>query len=138
MSSMEMFADHPTDGHRVSDLENLFKNDPTTFGHFDPNESTAEMAHTNGARIKPVQGYAQAPQPQNGQGAPQNGQYPQQYNGPPPSQQNGQPQQYGAPPQQPQQYGGPPQQPQQSQQYGAPPQQYGAPVPTQLPATPSP
>jgi predicted Zn-dependent protease len=90
MSSMEMFADHPTDGHRVSDLENLFKSDPATFGHFDPNESTAELSRTTGARIKPVQGYAQPP---------------------------GRPQQNGVPPQQPQKYGAPPQQP---QQYGAP------------------
>jgi predicted Zn-dependent protease len=139
MSSMEMFSDHPTDGHRVADLENLFKSDPATFGHFDPNESTAEMSHATGGRITPVQGYAHAPsRPQIGQSAAPNAQYPQQYNAPPP-QQNGQPQQYGAPPQQ---YGGPPQQPQQygapPQQYGAPPQQYGAPVPTQPPATPSP
>jgi predicted Zn-dependent protease len=142
MSSMEMFADHPTDGHRVSDLETLFKSDPTTFGRFDPNESTAEMSHTSGARIKPVQGYAQAPGQQSA--SPQSALQPQQYGAPPqqqpqqygaPPQQ--QPQQYGAPPQQqPQQYGAPPQQ--QPQQYGPPPQQYGAPVPTQPPATPSP
>jgi predicted Zn-dependent protease len=86
-SSMEMFSDHPTDGHRVADLQNLFKSDPATFGHFDPNESTAEVSHTSGARIKPVQGYAQAPvQPQNGQAVPP--QQPQQYGAPP---------QYGAP-----------------------------------------
>jgi beta-barrel assembly-enhancing protease len=120
MSSMEMFADHPTDGHRVSDLETLFKSDPTTFGRFDPNESTAEMTHATGARIKPVQGYAQAPGQQSA--SPQGAQSPQQYGAPPQQQ----PQQYGAPPQQ------------QPQQYGAPPQQYGAPVPTQPPATPSP
>jgi hypothetical protein len=148
MSSMEMFADHPTDGHRISDLENVFKSDPATFGHFDPNESTAEVPHTTGVRIKPVQGYAHAPvQPQQ-YGAPP--QQPQQYGAPPQQpQQYGappqQPQQYGAPPQQPQPYGAPPQQPQQygappqqPQPYGAPPQQYGAPVPTQPPATPSP
>jgi beta-barrel assembly-enhancing protease len=166
MSSMEMFADHPTDGHRVADLENLFKSDPTTFGRFDPNESTAEMSHASGARIKPVQGYAQAPGQQSA--SPQDAQPPQQYGapqqpqqyGPPPQQQpqqygpppQQQPQQYGPPPQQqPQQYGPPPQQQpqqygpppqQQPQQYGPPPQQepqqYGAPVPTQPPATPSP
>jgi predicted Zn-dependent protease len=161
MSSMEMFADHPTDGHRVSDLENLFKSDPATFARFDPNESTAEMSHTSGARIKPVQGYAQAPgqqsaSPQSAQSPQQHGAPPQKYGAPPqqqpqqygaPPQQ--QPQQYGAPPQQrPQQYGAPPQQ--QPQQYGAPPQQqpqqYGAPpqqqpqqygAPPQPPAAPS-
>ncbi|HEY1428270.1 MAG TPA: M48 family metalloprotease [Candidatus Tumulicola sp.] len=142
MSSMEMFADHPTDGHRVADLENLFKSDPTTFGKFDPNESTAEVQPKVTGRIKPVQGYAV---PSNGQqNVPQQyGGPPQQYNGPQQQQQQQQygapPQQYGAPPQQygapPQQYGAPP------QQYGAPPQQYGAPpapVPTQPPGTPSP
>jgi predicted Zn-dependent protease len=160
MSSMEMFADHPTDSHRVEDLQNLFKSDPSTFGQFDPNESTAEIAHTTGARIKPVQGYAspgQVSAPQSGQPATQNTQYPQQYGAPPqqygapPQQYGAPPQQYGAPPQQqPGQYGAPPQQqpnqygapPQQygapPQQYGAPPQQYLAPVPTQPPATPSP
>ncbi|HEY3675921.1 MAG TPA: M48 family metalloprotease [Candidatus Tumulicola sp.] len=175
MSSMEMFADHPTDGHRVADLESLFKSDPATFGRFDANESTAEMSHTSGARIKPVQGYAQDPgqqsaRPQSAQqqqyGTPPSAQQPQQYGTPPngqqPQQYGAPPQQYGAPPnaQQPQQYGAPPQQygappnaqyPQQygapPQQYGAPPnaqypqqypQQYGAPIATQPPATPSP
>ncbi len=56
MSSMEMFSDHPTDGHRVADLQNLFKSDPATFGHFDPNESTAEMPHATGAELRRCKG----------------------------------------------------------------------------------
>ena len=37
--SMEMLSDHPRDDHRVSDLENLFKSDPTTFARFSPDEA---------------------------------------------------------------------------------------------------
>jgi beta-barrel assembly-enhancing protease len=135
-SSMEMFADHPRDDHRVSDLQNLFHGDPATFGYFDPNESTAEKP-MSGGRLQPAQGLAHPPgQPAAPQ---QNGQPPQQYGAPPQQpQQNGQPpQQYGPPPQQPQQNGQPPpQNGQPPQQYGPPPQQYGQPVPTQPPATP--
>lgn len=36
--SMEMLSDHPRDDHRISDLENLFKSDPATFGKFADDE----------------------------------------------------------------------------------------------------
>lgn len=37
---LEMLSDHPRDDHRVSDLENEFRNDPATFGRFNPNSSS--------------------------------------------------------------------------------------------------
>jgi predicted Zn-dependent protease len=39
---LEMLSDHPRDDHRVTDLENLFANDPETFRHFSSNEATAK------------------------------------------------------------------------------------------------
>ncbi len=37
---MEMLSDHPADNHRVADLENEFRNDPSTFGRFNSNPSS--------------------------------------------------------------------------------------------------
>lgn len=37
---MEMLSDHPTDSHRMSDLENEFRSDPATFGRFNSNPSS--------------------------------------------------------------------------------------------------
>lgn len=37
---LEMLSDHPNDNHRISDLENEFRNNPSTFGHFNPNPSS--------------------------------------------------------------------------------------------------
>ena len=38
---MEALSDHPSDNHRIEDLENEFRNDPATFGRFNPNVSSA-------------------------------------------------------------------------------------------------
>lgn len=38
---LEMLSDHPRDDHRVSDLQNEFRNDPGTFGRFSSNPDTA-------------------------------------------------------------------------------------------------
>lgn len=37
---LEALSDHPRDDHRVTDLENEFRNDPATFGRFNPNSSS--------------------------------------------------------------------------------------------------
>ncbi|HET9029132.1 MAG TPA: M48 family metallopeptidase [Candidatus Aquilonibacter sp.] len=37
---LEMLSDHPRDDHRVSDLENEFRNDPSVFGRFNPNPAS--------------------------------------------------------------------------------------------------
>ncbi len=37
---MEMLSDHPDDNHRITDLENEFRADPSTFGRFNPNPSS--------------------------------------------------------------------------------------------------
>ncbi len=37
---IEMLSDHPSDTHRVTDLENEFRNDPATFGRFNPNPAS--------------------------------------------------------------------------------------------------
>jgi len=39
--SMEALSDHPTDQHRIDDLERLFRNNPGTFGRFDGNMNAA-------------------------------------------------------------------------------------------------
>jgi beta-barrel assembly-enhancing protease len=89
-SHPEWLADHPTDNHRIADLEKLFNEDPATFGKFvnDPKTATA-LPHVEAQQqYAPQQGYPQQYPPQG---------YPQQY---PPQ---GYPQQY--PPQgYPQQY----------------------------------
>jgi predicted Zn-dependent protease len=38
---LEMLSDHPRDDHRVSDLENEFRDDPATFGRFSSDPKTA-------------------------------------------------------------------------------------------------
>jgi predicted Zn-dependent protease len=38
---MEMLADHPTDQHRIADLENHFRRNPALFGRFSPDIATA-------------------------------------------------------------------------------------------------
>jgi predicted Zn-dependent protease len=38
---LEALSDHPSDNHRVADLENEFRSDPATFGRFNPNVSSA-------------------------------------------------------------------------------------------------
>src|SRR5690242_6307753 len=37
---LEMLSDHPRDDHRVTDLENEFRNDPKTFGRFNSSPSS--------------------------------------------------------------------------------------------------
>jgi predicted Zn-dependent protease len=39
--SMEMLSDHPTDQHRIDDLQRLFKKDAATFGRFNGDMSAA-------------------------------------------------------------------------------------------------
>ena len=39
--SMEMLSDHPTDNHRIADLENEFRTNPTLFGKFSSDIATA-------------------------------------------------------------------------------------------------
>jgi predicted Zn-dependent protease len=98
----EWLADHPTDDHRIADLEKLFAEDPATFGKFvnDPKTATALPQIETQQQFAPRQGYPQQSYPQ----------YPQQ--GYPQSPQQGYPQspQQGYP-QSPQQ--GYPQYPQQ-------------------------
>ena len=38
---LEMLSDHPRDDHRVSDLQNEFRDDPSTFARFSSNQATA-------------------------------------------------------------------------------------------------
>jgi predicted Zn-dependent protease len=88
----EFLSDHPRDDHRVSDLENLFKNDPATFGRFSADPSTSTPI-----KMPAQQGQGYPPQP--GQGYPPQGLPPQ--DGPPRQglpPQDGPPQQ-GLPPQ---------------------------------------
>ncbi|HEY5426065.1 MAG TPA: M48 family metalloprotease [Candidatus Tumulicola sp.] len=112
----EMLSDHPRDDHRVSDLENLFRSDPTTFGRFSDNASKSEplVTPTLPQQEYPPQGYP--PQGYPPQGSPQQGYPPQ---GSPPQ---GSPQQ-GYPPQGSPQQGYPPQG---SPQQGYPPQAAGS------------
>ncbi|MDQ2680695.1 MAG: M48 family metalloprotease [Candidatus Eremiobacteraeota bacterium] len=46
----EALSDHPRDDHRISDLENLFHGNPSTFGRFNPNISTATPLNAVGFR----------------------------------------------------------------------------------------
>ena len=39
--SMEMLSDHPTDGHRIADVEAEFKSDPALFGRFSSDMAAA-------------------------------------------------------------------------------------------------
>ncbi|MGP6158572.1 MAG: M48 family metallopeptidase [Vulcanimicrobiaceae bacterium] len=39
--SMEMLSDHPSDGHRIADLEKEFHSDPQLFGRFSASKATA-------------------------------------------------------------------------------------------------
>ncbi|MBV8149540.1 MAG: M48 family metalloprotease [Candidatus Eremiobacteraeota bacterium] len=81
----EWLSDHPTDDHRVADLEKLFSDDPATFGKFvnDPKTATALPRVEAQQQYAPHQGYPQQGYPQQGypqyppQGYPQQG-YPQQ------------------------------------------------------------
>jgi beta-barrel assembly-enhancing protease len=81
-SHPEWLADHPTDDHRIADLEKLFSDDPATFGKFvnDPKTATA-LPHVEAQQqYGPQQGYPQQAYPPQGypqQGYPQQG-YPQQ------------------------------------------------------------
>ncbi len=83
-SHPEWMSDHPTDDHRVADLEKLFGDDPSTFGKFanDPKTAIAfqkieaqQQSPSQGYRQYPGQSYPQQSYPQ--QGYPQRG-YPQQ------------------------------------------------------------
>lgn len=49
---MEMLSDHPTNGHRIADLEDVFAQDPALFGRFSSNIARATPLH-NGARSAP-------------------------------------------------------------------------------------
>ena len=83
-SSPEWLSDHPSDTHRVSDLEKVFTDDPATFGKFanDPKKAIAmaQPPRQSSQGFAPQQGYSQQGYPQQGypqQGYPQQG-YPQQ------------------------------------------------------------
>jgi predicted Zn-dependent protease len=39
--TMEMLSDHPTDGHRIANLETEFRDDPAQFGRFSASRATA-------------------------------------------------------------------------------------------------
>jgi hypothetical protein len=90
-SSPEWLSDHPTDSHRVADLEKVFNEDPATFGKF-PNDPSKAIAM--------VQPREQQQSSQNfaPPGYGQQGGYGQQQQGYPQQQQQGYPQQ-GYPPQ---------------------------------------
>ena len=38
--TMEMFSDHPTEDHRIADLEAFFRSQPSVFAHFSSDKST--------------------------------------------------------------------------------------------------
>jgi len=44
-ASMEMLSDHPTDDHRIEDIEARFHNNPSLYGHFNPDISSATPLH---------------------------------------------------------------------------------------------
>lgn len=46
----EALSDHPRDDHRISDLENLFRDNPKTFGRFNPNVASATPLSAVGFR----------------------------------------------------------------------------------------
>jgi beta-barrel assembly-enhancing protease len=83
-SSPEWLSDHPTDSHRVADLEKVFNEDPATFGKFpnDPSKAIAmvqppEQQQQSSQNFAPRGGYGQQQQGYPQQGYPQQG-YPQQ------------------------------------------------------------
>jgi predicted Zn-dependent protease len=39
---MEMLSDHPTDSHRIEDLQRVFAADPQLYGRFSSNPATAK------------------------------------------------------------------------------------------------
>ncbi|MGH7727340.1 MAG: M48 family metalloprotease [Vulcanimicrobiaceae bacterium] len=43
--SMEMLSDHPTESHRIADLEREFRSDPALFGRFNPSIASATPLH---------------------------------------------------------------------------------------------
>lgn len=43
--TMEMFSDHPREDHRISDLETLFRSEPSVFGRFRDDKSTGRSIH---------------------------------------------------------------------------------------------
>jgi len=44
-ASMEMLSDHPTDDHRIEDLQSRFHNNPSLYGRFNPDISAATPLH---------------------------------------------------------------------------------------------
>jgi len=54
--SLEMLSDHPTDGHRIADLETQFKSDPALFGRFPSDIASATpLGHlASGAPARPA------------------------------------------------------------------------------------
>ncbi len=52
--SMEALSDHPTDQHRIADLENEFRSDPTLFGRFSANIATATPLNAPTTAYKPA------------------------------------------------------------------------------------
>jgi len=40
-----MLSDHPTDDHRIEDIEARFHNNPSLYGHFNPDISSATPLH---------------------------------------------------------------------------------------------
>jgi predicted Zn-dependent protease len=152
-NSMEIMADHPTDGHRVNDLESHFRADPATFSKF-----TDDISKATPIKLPAASAYGQRPGYPGAQGAygqqgpngqyPQAGPYPQQPQPPYPQQpQPPYPQQPQPPyPQQPQppypQQPQPPQPPYPQQPQPPYPQQPQPPYPQQpqppYPQQPSP
>ena len=50
--SMEMLSDHPTDGHRIADLNAEFKSDPALFGRFSSDMASATpLGHVASASL---------------------------------------------------------------------------------------
>jgi Zn-dependent protease with chaperone function len=72
---MQMFADHPSDGSRVADLQNLFRADPKTFARFGPTQPAFQPLPALGTKAAYPIGYQ--PPPNQQQPYPQRqGQYP--------------------------------------------------------------
>lgn len=58
--SMEALSDHPTDSHRIVDLDNEFRSDPALFGRFSPNIATATPLNSPTTAYKPTPSHARS------------------------------------------------------------------------------
>lgn len=59
----EFLSDHPTDSHRIADLEKLFADNPGTFGQFNASLANATPMHESGLRSQYVAQAAPLPSP---------------------------------------------------------------------------